>query len=219
MDRMKTHLAFKNTQKRQLPEQFRRDDVRYPEELVEHFMNEFTKPGEVIFDPFMGYGTTLLVAERLDRVGIGVEFDESRWHYVQSILKEPQGALLGDSTKLRSMELPGFDFSITSPPYMGRHHKENPFTAYTTEGDGYDAYLATLKDIYVQIKEKLKPAAHVVVEVSNLKHEDGSITTLAWDIARELSSVLRYNGEIVVTWEPTYGFGYDHSYCLVFQRD
>jgi hypothetical protein len=29
--------------------------------------------------------------------------------------------------------------------------------------------------------------------------------------------VLRFEGEVVVDWEPTYGFGYDHSYCLVFK--
>jgi hypothetical protein len=42
--------------------------------------------------------------------------------------------------------------------------------------------------------------------------------TLAWDIARALSDVLRFNGEVVSTWQESYGFGYDHSYCLIFQN-
>ncbi len=215
---MKTYLCLKNVQKKALPEEFQSDDVRYPEELVEHFLSEFTCSGDFVLDPFMGYGTTLIVAERLKRVAFGVEFEERRWRYVQSILRHPDRALLGDSTRLDAVQLPDLDFSITSPPYMGAHHKENPFTAYATEGYGYGQYLETIKSIYVQLNRKLKPSGHAVIEVSNLKHEDGTTTTLAWDIAREVSDVLRFLGEVVVTWDDTYGYGYDHSYCLVFAK-
>ncbi len=54
-----------------------------------------------------------------------------------------------------------------------------------------------------------------MVEVANLK-KMGAVTPLAWDIARAISQVLRFEGGIVVAWEPTYGYGYDHSYCLIF---
>ncbi|PWT95584.1 MAG: DNA methylase [Candidatus Melainabacteria bacterium] len=215
---MKTYLSLKNEHQRALPEEFQHDDVRYTEGLVEQFLGEFTRDGDVVFDPFMGYGTTLVVAERLNRVAFGVEFEERRWRYVQTILQNPERALHGDSTKLASMKLPDFDFSITSPPYMGRHHKENPFTAYSTVGEGYGKYLETMRQIYHQLNAKLKPSGRAVIEVSNLKHEDGTLTTLAWDIATEISKVLRFQGEIVVTWDDGYGYGYDHSYCLVFAK-
>jgi DNA modification methylase len=215
---VKTFLNLTNTQKRALPPEFASEDVRYTEDLVEHFLGEFTKEGDIVLDPFMGYGTTLLVAERMNREAYGIEFDSNRWKYVQTILKAPERAILGDSRKLQDMSLPKFDFSITSPPYMGKHHTENPFTTYSTEGAGYEQYLRDLKDIYRQLKEKLNPDAHVVVEVSNLKHENNLLTLLAWDIARALSDVLRFNGEVVITWQESYGFGYDHSYCLIFQN-
>lgn len=215
---MKTVIALKNEQTRVLPEELRNDDVRYTEALVEHFLNQFSKEGDVVFDPFMGFGTTLIVAEQMNRVGFGVEYDEKRWRYTQSILTNPERAINGDSTKLEELDLPPIDFSITSPPYMGKHHKENPFTAYTTEGNGYQEYLAQMKDLYRQLGFKLKPDGHVVIEVSNLKHEEGVLTTLAWDIAREVSEVLTFDGEIIVNWAGGYGYGYDHSYCLVFSR-
>jgi hypothetical protein len=43
------------------------------------------------------------------------------------------------------------------------------------------------------------------------------VTPLAWDVAAAVSQVLRFEGEIVVCWDH-YGYGYDHSYCLVFSR-
>jgi DNA modification methylase len=215
---MKTYLSLKNEQPRQLPEEFRHDDVRCSEHLVEQLLQEFTKPGDFVLDPFVGFGTTLLVAERLGRIAFGIEYEEKRLSYVRSILKHPERALHGDSTRLKDLDLPEFDFSITSPPYMGHHHKEDPFTAYTTAGDGYENYLATIRDVYSQLSVGLKPAGRAVVEISNLKHDDAPITTLAWDVAREISQVMRFLGEIVVQWEPTYGYGYDHSYCLVFSR-
>lgn len=101
---------------------------------------------------------------------------------------------------------------------MGRHHKENPFTAYSTIGEGYGHYLETMRRLYQQLGAKLKPSGKAVIEVSNLKHEDGPLTTLAWDIAGEVSKVLRFDGEIIVGWEDGYNYGYDHSYCLVFAK-
>jgi len=59
---MPTYLQLTNTNQRTLPPEFRDDDVRYPESLVEHFLNEFTHAGDIVLDPFAGYGTTLLIS-------------------------------------------------------------------------------------------------------------------------------------------------------------
>lgn len=205
-----------NHQTIELPERFRKDDVRYPDDLVRYFIDAFTKPGDVVVDPFAGFGTTLRVAEEMDRIGYGVEFDADRCEYALSLLRHPERLLNADSTKFESLPIPPFQLCITSPPYMGRTHTENPFTSYSTIGSGYAQYLIDIKSIYHQIKSRMAPDAHVVIEVSNLKHDDGTITTLAWDIAAVLSEVLHFEGEVIVGWEPTYAYGYDHSYCLVF---
>ncbi|MBY0548886.1 MAG: site-specific DNA-methyltransferase [Candidatus Obscuribacterales bacterium] len=215
---MPTHLTLKNAHHYQLPTEFQNDDVRYTEEMASHFILEHSEEGDIIFDPFMGFGTTLLVAEKLGRIGYGVEFDEARWRYCQSIVKAPERAMHGDSTKLGAVELPPIDLSLTSPPYMNRTDKENPFTAYTTDGDGYEQYLADLRNIYNQVNSKLAIDGTAIIEVSNLKNKLGQVTTLAWDIAREVSKVMTFKGEVVITWEGGYNYGYDHSYALIFAR-
>jgi site-specific DNA-methyltransferase (adenine-specific)/site-specific DNA-methyltransferase (cytosine-N4-specific) len=45
----------------------------FPEQLPEWFIRLFTKPGDMVLDPFMGSGTTVLVANRMLRQSIGIE--------------------------------------------------------------------------------------------------------------------------------------------------
>jgi DNA modification methylase len=212
---MRTFLRLKKQQHRKLPSEFQHADLRYTEELVATFLRQYTRPGDTVLDPFAGYGTTLIAAEAMDRISYGIEFDLRRARYVRSLLQRPANLIHGDSRQLLSYQLPPIDFSITSPPYMAAHDSEDPFTNYTQAGAGYAAYLHQLEQIYASLCQLLKPGAHVVLEVANLKDENG-ITTLAWDVARAVSHVLRFEGEVVVGWDrPDYG--YDHSYCLVFR--
>jgi DNA modification methylase len=212
---MKTYLHLSNRQAIELPPEFQDDDVRFSESLAEYFIEEFTRPGGVVFDPFAGYGTTLRVAERLGRSAFGIEYDERRAAYARALLREPGRLVRGDSRMLGEYDLPPFDLSLTSPPYMSRNDPEDPFTAYTQAGAGYAGYLRDIQGIYAQMRSLMRPGARVVIEASNLKGEDG-VTTLAWDIAGAVGQVLPFEGEIVIAWENGYGYGYDHSYALVF---
>ena len=45
----------------------------FPRAIPEFFIKAFSDPGDVIFDPFLGSGTTLVAAGALDRAGYGSE--------------------------------------------------------------------------------------------------------------------------------------------------
>jgi hypothetical protein len=104
---------------------------------------------------------------------------------------------------------------MTSPPYTSGADDADALSAYRDPHRGYAAYLDDLRAVFEQVRGLVLPAGWVVVEAANLKDEAG-VTSLAWDVCRALERVLRFRGEVVVGWEPTYGYGYDHSYCLVF---
>lgn len=209
---MKTFIVLNNKRKRKIPKEFQSDDNRNPEMLIEYFLKEFTKKGDKVLDPFAGLGTTLLVSEELGREGFGLEKDEKRFNYIKSQIKNKKNIILGDSSKLLSYKLPKFDFSFSSPPYQ------------SSEDEGYEGYISNLGKIYSNVGELANKGSYVVIEVSNLKGK--KITTLAWDLAREVSKVLDFQGEVVIGWEGSdsyagngsYGYGYDHSYCLVFKK-
>jgi DNA modification methylase len=47
----------------------------FPEELVEPLLKMGSAEGDIVLDPFAGTGTTCRVAERLGRIGVGVELN------------------------------------------------------------------------------------------------------------------------------------------------
>ncbi len=48
----------------------------YPVGLPEFFIKAFSDSGDVVFDPFMGSGTTLIAAEKTKRRGYGTELSQ-----------------------------------------------------------------------------------------------------------------------------------------------
>jgi DNA modification methylase len=211
----KTHLQIDPNHSYEIPTQLAEHDSRYPDALVEVFLEEFTKPGDVVFDPFSGFGTTLLVAERMKRVGYGIEIDADRHQFAASLLAHPERLIAGDSRELNRYELPEIDFSISSPPYR-INQDTNPLSAYTEDSIGYGEYLEFLKEIYGQMARKMKLGAYAVIKVSNLKEEIG-VLPLAWDIAQHVNQVMAFQGERVLCWERL-KHGYHHSYALVFRN-
>ena len=49
----------------------------FPEELVQKILENFSEEGDLIYDPFMGTGTTAVVASRMGRNSIGSEISKS----------------------------------------------------------------------------------------------------------------------------------------------
>ena len=57
---------------------------RKPIELLKHILAVFTKPSQMVIDPFLGTGTTLIACEQLGRSCIGAELSVE---YCESIIK------------------------------------------------------------------------------------------------------------------------------------
>ncbi len=65
----------------------------FPDALPEWFIKLFTDPGDTVLDPFMGSGTTVLVARRMGRKGIGIEIVEEYYKMVERELNTKQLSL------------------------------------------------------------------------------------------------------------------------------
>ncbi len=215
---MKTLISLSNSKSR-IPKEFRKDDNRYPESLVKFFLKMYTKERDKLIDPFAGLGTSLLVSEKMNRIPFGIEINSNKCEFVKSKISHKNNLICGDSLRLEKNKFPKFDFSITSPPY----NPINQENCLSGKG-GYLGYIRDIGKVYSQLKKFMKKDAYIIIEVANLK--DKEVTTLAWDIGKEVSKIFHFEGEIIVNWttkgtckeEGNYGYGYDHSYCLVFRN-
>jgi methylase of polypeptide subunit release factors len=227
---MKTYTLLENTCRDKLPTQFcLEEEIRMPEMEVEFFLKKYTKPGDKILDIFAGFGTTLRICEEMERIPFGIEYDEAKWEFTRNNLNEinKDNIIHGDSREILNYNLPQMDFLITSPPFTKKEDKFAPLTAYESEGT-YSEYLQGIHNIFFNLRNIIKPDGYLLVEVGNMKNpETQSVTTLAWDVGREISKSHHFLGETVVVWnvnsdveesEGSYGYGYDHSYCLIFRN-
>ena len=194
------------------PEEFL-DDLCFTPGLVAVFVNAYTGRGDLVFDPFAGFGTTLATAERLGRSAIGFEIDATRVAYARARLSDPTSMREQDVRGYDWPALPKFKLSITSPPYMTKqNHDQNPLSGYQTLDGNYDSYLRDLQQIYRGIASRVVGSeARIVVNVANLRS-----SRLAWDVGAALSEVLTFDREVVLSWdEPQDWFTQD--YCLIFR--
>lgn len=53
-------------------------EAPFPEDLAEHFIRSLCPPGGTVLDPFSGSGTSVAVASRLGRQGIGMDLRQSQ---------------------------------------------------------------------------------------------------------------------------------------------
>ena len=65
----------------------------FPDELVRRFVELYTIPGDIVLDPFLGTGTTVKVARRMGRVGVGYEI---RGEMAETIEMELEKGLKSD---------------------------------------------------------------------------------------------------------------------------
>ncbi len=227
---MKTYTVLENVCQKRLPEEFcSEEEIRMPENEVRFFLEKYTQPGDKILDIFAGFGTSLIVGEELGRIPYGIEYDKPKWEFIRDRLSEENknNIIHGDSRLVLQYDLPLMDFFMTSPPFTYQEAIHAPLTGYESHGT-YEEYLQGIHDIFRDLSAVIKPNGFLVVEVSNLKNpKTNRVTTLAWDVYREIAKSHAFLGEIVVGWsdsdlngeeEGTYGYGYDHSYCLIFQN-
>lgn len=61
----------------------------FPEELVAFFLACYTDPGDLVLDPFCGSGTTMKVAQAMERRGVSYEVNPAFAELIQARIDEP----------------------------------------------------------------------------------------------------------------------------------
>ena len=194
------------------------DDIHFTEALAESVIAHTTGRGALVLDPFAGYGTTLAVAERLDRRAIGIELIPEHVAIARSRVGARVRVIEGDARRLSELVDEPVDLAFTSPPYMaGVGHNENPLTGYTTDDGDYATYLRELGSVFAQVAALLRPGARLVVNAATIVGSDGHATPLAANLAELIDEHVPLLGVTTLEWdEPPPGL--DGDYLLWFGK-
>jgi DNA modification methylase len=198
--------------------------AKFPETLIQEFIEFFTKSGMNVLDPMVGTGSTLIACIRSGRNGYGVELnpkyadiarEEVKAELSQIHMFTPEThieVVTGDSNDITNFNIPEIDYCITSPPYWDmlrmrgadtqkERRESDDFDVYYSEDpkdigniDDYEEFLRELVSIYRQVFDVLKDKAYITIIVKNIKKK-GKIYPLGWDLGKEVGKFFTLKDE------------------------
>ena len=175
----------------------------FPISLAKKIVGLFTHEGELVLDPFVGSGTTLVAAQDLNRNALGFDLQEAYIDLCKKRLvnqnlfnKSKQVAIQDDALKV-SAYLRDNTVSLiwTSPPYANLlNRKRTNKSRRDRKNDQYlkveqysqnprdlgtmslEKYTTEMGDIYESLLPLLKPKGHCVINVPDMWWENQRIT-------------------------------------------
>jgi DNA modification methylase len=167
----------------------------FPVALVERILKIYLKePNSLVFDPFMGTGTTLVAARQQGHSGVGIDLNgdycriakrrisdtESLWDSQEISSK----VIKADSRKLRKyVDESSVDIVVTSPPYWDilnqkRTVDKRDISGYSSDAkdlgnvNDYEAFLEDLRSVFTEVYTVLKPNSRCISVVMDIRKKD-----------------------------------------------
>lgn len=201
------------------------EDVHMVSSIVDYVISHYTEPGDLVLDPFAGFGTTLDRAVALGRQALGVELLPERVAHIHA--RTPTAAIIeGDARGLLAI-LEDADLArshadikliLTSPPYMtAQHHDADPLTAYEQDNGDYGRYLRELELVAAQCARLVTAGGFVVWNVADIFHK-GQTTHLIADCTRVLERHLTRVDITEIVWDQ-YPHDLVRDALLIFHRE
>ncbi len=177
----------------------------FPIALAKKCIELFTHKGELVLDPFVGSGTTLVAAADCDRNAVGFDLQQryvslckSRLGQQQLFNSSKQMAICDDARSIsKYLEPESLSLIITSPPYanlLNRKRLNKSRRGDRRRNDQYlkveqysqddrdlgtlaiEEYSQAMAEIYRNLLPLLRPKAHCVINVPDMWWENTRIT-------------------------------------------
>lgn len=182
----------------------------FPLQLAQRLIECFTAPEDsVILDPFVGVGTTVIAADRLNKTGIGIDIAPNFVAIVEKRLGQRElfstqahtsKVYCDDARNLLKYVSPNsVDLVVTSPPYWDvlLQKRTADYKEIRHYGDAqrdlgkisdYDEFLDALAEIFRPVLHVLKPRKYCIVVVMDLRKKNKFYPFHA-DLARKMEAI------------------------------
>ena len=176
-----------------------------------HFINFYSKEGDVVADVMCGRGVNVLVGAALGRKMIGYDLSEQNLKTIRSTVLEHTNAKASDLTLHHSdgavlKEYEGqeniWDLVTFDPPFVtfGSHEKYGDDSRDLAHAKDLDAYLCKMETCLKNLKRLVKPSSFsekifhpIVIKVGSGRHTKHGLIDLATEIeiiARKLNLII-----------------------------
>ena len=167
-----------------LEEKRQKHPAMFPVTLAERVMECFSHVGDVVLDPFLGSGTTVLAAEATNRKGLGIELSPEYFALACNRLGyavSKHRLINGSAFALEQYVQPdSVDLCFTSPPYWdilkqrrSADHREVRNYGERNEDLGsvadYAEFVERLGQVFDKVYTTLKPGGFLVAVVMDMR--------------------------------------------------
>ncbi len=198
----------------------------FPISLATRVIELFTHKGELVLDPFLGSGTTLLAAQDTGRNAVGFDLSEEYIMLARSRLgmaADPaqQLAIVGDARNIPNhLDTDSLALIFTSPPYANmlnrkrlnksrrqrKNYQYQQVEQYSQDERDLgilplDTYTEEMASIYSDLLPLLRPGSHCVINVPDMWWDDQRVTihVSLIDALREIG----YEFRNTIIWDRT----------------
>jgi len=197
----------------------------FPTQLTSRLIEIFTKDlGEIILDPFMGTGSTLVSAKKLGKKGIGFEISKEYIQIAKERLRSTQTSLDEQQQKIFQEEIysvdahnidkyldkNSVDLAITSPPYWDilKQKRTADYKEIRNYGESkkdlgnikeYEDFLTELQNISKKVFNVLKPGKRFVFVVMDIRKKS-KFYPFHMDLTKKMEEV-GFELDDIIIWD------------------
>ncbi len=199
----------------------------FPVDLVVRLIRCFTtREDRVVLDPFAGSGATLVAAQALGKVGVGLEIHPQYCELARSrpliqpldfgaggeATGEGRRIVLNEDARrlLQFVQPESVDLVVTSPPYWDvllreRTADRKQVRHYGNEAadlgkiPDYEAFLDSLGEVFRGVLQALRPGKYCIVVVMDLRKKD-RFYPYHMDLARRMTEI-GFEFDDLIVWD------------------
>lgn len=192
----------------------------FPMELCQRLIEIYTKKKDVVLDPMMGSGSSIIIARDMERKGIGFDINPefvnlarmrlSQQKLVELEVEDPEIHCSDANNILDNVKPNSVDLVITSPPYWNIHTRKRsadykePRPYSELENDlgnieDYNVFMRKLQSVFEKVHTVLKRGKRCVIVVMDIRQ--GSKFIPFHMSVSEMMKRIGFHLEDIIIWD------------------